>query len=115
MTEFEFFMVMVSIIVALGIERILTGVAQSHRCRKSIQLYWVHSIAVLVVSALMFRSWWQVWEAHLLQEWNFLVFVHLLMSPVAYFIMAHLLFPDPVQGANFREAGYLLDSGDPNI
>ena len=41
-----------------------------------------------------------------MREWNFLGLVMMLAGPVGLFLMAHLLFPSPVKGANLKEYYY---------
>jgi len=106
MSLFEFLMVLVSIIVSLGIAEILTGIARLIRCRGSIQGYWVHSIVVTVVFFALLQQWWEIWGLRDAPEWTFHGLLMMLTGPVGLFLIAHLLFPEPMQGANLREYYY---------
>ncbi len=106
MSLFEFLMVLVSIIVGLGIAEVLTGIARLIRCRGSIQGYWVHSVVVTVIFFALLQQWWEIWGLRDAPEWTFHGLLMMLTGPVGLFLIAHLLFPEPMQGANVREYYY---------
>lgn len=102
MSLFEFLMVLVSIIIGLGIAEILTGVARQIRCRGSTRGYWVHSLLVGTIFVALVQQWWEIWGLRVVPEWSFVGLVMMLGGPVGLFLIAHLLFPEPMQGADFR-------------
>ena len=106
MDLFEFLMVLVSIIIGLGIAEILTGIARIIRCRASIKGYWVHSVATTAIFFALVQQWWEVWELRVAPDWTFHGLLMMLTGPVGLFLIAHLLFPEPMQGANVREYYY---------
>ena len=106
MSLFEFLMVLVSIIVGLGIAEILTGIARLIRCRGSIQGYWVHSVVVALIFLALLQQWWEVWGLRDAPEWTFHGLLMMLTGPVGLFLIAHILFPEPMQRANVREYYY---------
>jgi hypothetical protein len=103
MSLFEFLMVLVSIIIGLGVAEILTGVARQIRCRGSIHGYWIHSVLVTGIFFALLQQWWEIWDLRDVPEWTFHGLVMMLSGPLGLFLIAHLLFPEPVHGANFRE------------
>jgi hypothetical protein len=103
MSLFEFLMVLVSIIIGLGVAEILTGVGRQVRCRDSIHSYWVHSVLVTGIFFACLQQWWEIWGLRVVPEWSFHGLVMMLTGPVGLFLIAHLLFPEPVRGANLRE------------
>ncbi len=103
MSLFEFLMVLVSIIIGLGLAEILTGVARVIRYRKSVQGYWVHSVLVGVVFIAYLQNWWEIWDLRGAAEWTFIGLVIMLSAPASLFLIAHLLFPEPMGGASLRE------------
>lgn len=106
MTLFEFLMVLVSIIVGLGVAEILTGVALQIRCRGSSSVYWVHSCGVALIFLALLQTWWELWSLHDIPEWSFYSLVLMLLAPAGLYLVAHLIFPEPVKGSNFREYYY---------
>ena len=103
MSLFEFLMVLVSIIVGLGIAEVLSGIARLIRYRGSITGYWIHSVFVMAVFFALLQQWWEIWGLHAAPVWTFFGLVMMLAGPVGLFLIAHLLFPEPMQGANLRE------------
>lgn len=103
MSLFEFLMVLVSIIVGLGIAEVLTGIARLIRCRESIKGFWIHSVAVAAIFFALLQQWWEIWGVRAASDWTFLGLIMMLSGPVGLFLMAHLLFPEPMPGANLRE------------
>jgi hypothetical protein len=86
---------MTSIVIALGITRILTGVGLLLEARNRIRVYWVHLLWALNIFLFLTLNWWILfrWEAY--QDWNFFLFLFLLLSPTVAFLLSVILFPDP--------------------
>ena len=106
MRLFEFLMVLVSIIIGLGVAEILTGVARSLRSGGSVRRYWVHSVLVLALFIAQLQQWWESWGLREVPEWSFLALLMMLVGPVCLFLMAHLLFPERLEGSNLQEYYY---------
>ena len=103
---FEFLMVLVSIIVGLGVAEVLTGVARTIRRRGSVDLYWVHGILVLSLFVALLQQWWEAWGLRDVSEWSFLALLLLMAAPVCLFLMAHLVFPEPVEDTKLEDYYY---------
>ena len=99
-------MVLVSIIVGLGIAEILTGIARQIRFRASSVGYWVHSCTVTLIFFALLQNWWELWVLRDTDEWVFVGLVLMLLPPAALYLIAHLIFPDPIQGADFKTHYY---------
>ena len=54
----------------------------------------------------LLQQWWEIWGLRVAPEWTFHGLLMMLTGPVGLFLIAHLLFPEPVQGANLREYYY---------
>lgn len=106
MSLFEFLMVLVSIIIGLGIAEILRGVARLLRNRDSIEHYWVHSVLVVFVFVALLQQWWEIWGVQLMSEWTFFGLLMMLSGPTGLFLIANLLFPQPIRGASIRDYYY---------
>lgn len=106
MTLFEFLMVLVSIIVGLGIAEVLTGVARLIRSRDSTSRYWIHSCVVALVFFALIQQWWELWNLRDVPEWTFLSLILMLTGPMGLFLIAHLIFPESLKGADLRNHYY---------
>ena len=106
MSLFEFLMVMVSIIIGLGISELLTGVARLIRSRDETRAYWVQLVLVAAVFIVLVQQWWEFWQLRELQEWTFALVLLYLAELVGLYLIAHLLFPEHVRGADLRAYYY---------
>lgn len=103
MSLFEFLMVLVSIIVGLGIAEVLTGIARRIRYRQSATGYWLHSVLVALIFFALLQQWWEAWNLRAVETWEFHALLLMLAGPVGLYLIAHLLFPERVDGQDFRD------------
>ena len=106
MSLFEFLMVLVSIIVGLGVAEVLTGVARLSRSRGSSTRYWIHSCIVALVFFALIQQWWELWTLRDVPEWTFLSLILMLTGPMGLFLIAHLIFPESLKGADLKDHYY---------
>ena len=59
-----------------------------------------------MIFAALLQQWWEIWSLRATPEWNFLGLVMMLSGPVGLFLMAHLVFPERMEGVNLREYYY---------
>jgi len=102
MSLFEFLMVLVSLIIGLGVAELLSGVTQSIRHRDTIQTDWMHSGFVIIVFLALLQQWWEIWGVRDTPTWTFPELLLMLGGPIGLFLIAHLLFPEPIAKANFK-------------
>lgn len=93
MTAFEYFSVMVSVILGLGVTQLLTGIGQLLQRRGDVELYWVYSLWVLLLLALHFAVWWNIWALRDTPQFNYLSFLYLLLGPALLFLAARVMMP----------------------
>jgi hypothetical protein len=99
---FGFLMVLISIIIGLGVTEVLSGVARLLRARDTVRFYWIHELFVVGVFLALLQLWWESWDLRALPEVTYLQACVLLLGPILLFLIAYLLFPDPVEGAELR-------------
>jgi hypothetical protein len=87
LSEFEFFTVAISIILALGIGRLLDGLAPALSIGPR---YWIH--VGWIVQKLLNHAlwWWGVWAARNF-EWNLAWFLWSLLGPAVLYLQAAAL------------------------
>ena len=96
--------VLISLIVGLGITRLLTGVARIIQHPKATPVSWLHLGWVLWMFLTLLNFWW--WEFRLghLLDWKFVYYVYLIVYATTHFLLCVLLFPDQMQEyAGFRD------------
>lgn len=107
MDEFSYLSFLTSIILALGITRLLTGLGRLLETRNRVQVYWVHLLWMLNVFLFLVLNWWILFRWHTWEEWNFFIFLFVLLSPILAYLLAALLIPDPFEdGFNAKKHFY---------
>lgn len=104
MAEFEFVLVLVSIIVGLAVAEIFRGVTRI--LRGDLKSYLVHSLWVVQVFLHQVQTWWSYWFLHADETFAFPRMIHLLVAPSLLFIAATILFPAPGSEVDLREYYY---------
>eukprot|EP00439_Symbiodinium_sp_Y106_P088081 s1_g617.t1 len=103
MDRFEFVMVLLSIIVGLGITELLTNVARQIQVRARSRFYWVHGLLVIAVFLALLQQWWEGWDQQNVEVWSFHVMLLMLGGPVGLYIISHLLYPQQLEGVDFKK------------
>jgi len=102
MDRFSFVLVLLSIIVGLGVTELLTSVARQIQSRRTTTFYWLQSLLVAMVFVALLQQWWESWDQRVVETWSFPVLLLMLGGPVSLYLIAHLLFPREVEGADLK-------------
>src|SRR5437879_1173529 len=93
MDPFSYLSVLISIILALGMTRVLAGVGEMLQARLRRRIYWVHTVWIVNVFIYLVVAWWVFYRWRYQQPWTFFLFVFVLISPTILYLGALLLFP----------------------
>jgi len=93
MAAFEYLSVLISIILALGMTRVLGGVGEMLQARSHRRIYWVHAIWIINLFVYLVVAWWIFYRWRNQQPWTFLLFLFVLISPTILYLASLLLFP----------------------
>ncbi|MCU0418050.1 MAG: hypothetical protein MUC38_00200 [Cyclobacteriaceae bacterium] len=93
MSTFEYISVLVSIILGMGIARLVAGIAAVVARWQQVSLYWPHAVLVLLVFVLHIQEWWAFFDLRSYEAWRLPVFLFVVLYPINLYILAHLLFP----------------------
>ena len=74
MGAFEYLSVLISIILALGMTRVLGGVGEMLQARSRHRIYWVHVIWIVNLFLYLVIAWWIFYRWRDQQPWTFLPF-----------------------------------------
>jgi hypothetical protein len=103
MDPFSYLSFLTSIVLALGVTRVLTGVGMLLQSRGRLTLYWVHLMWTLNVFLFLLLDWWILFRWSTWQNWSFFIFVFVLLTPIVAFLLTVLLFPEKVEpGLDFK-------------
>ena len=92
MDLFEYILVITSVIYALAIAQVLSGIGRLAQTEANVQRFLPHTlwVVILFVSVLLF--WWAGWEFRTV-EWAFPKYLYIMISPVFMFYSASLINP----------------------
>lgn len=91
----DYLFVLVSIIIGLGISRVLTGIAGVVVHWRRVRLYWVWMVAALLVFLAHVQLWWGTFSVgQTVAKGSFLDFTLFLLSPIALYLSASVIIPD---------------------
>lgn len=91
MQPFEFVMVLVSIIVALGVAELLAGVVRI--LRGELKSHWIHGLWVFNLLILQLQYCWALFDLEARGEWVFVDLIRILTPSIMLFLASSLLFP----------------------
>ncbi len=86
--------VLFSIILGLGISRLLGGAAKIVQHPKEYKVYWVHLLWALFLFLYLIHFWW--WEFRLagVKQWTFPLYLFITVYAVMLFFLCVLFFPE---------------------
>jgi hypothetical protein len=93
MDPFSYLSVLISIILALGMTRVLAGVGEMLQARSRRRLYWVHAVWVVNLFLYLVVAWWIFYRWRNQQPWTFFLFIFVLISPTILYLASIVLFP----------------------
>jgi hypothetical protein len=97
MDPFSYLSVLISIILALGMTRVLAGVGEMLQARSHRRIYWVHAVWIFNLFLYLVIAWWIFYRWRNQQPWTYFLFIFVLIAPTLLYLASILLFP--------REAG----------
>ena len=106
MTPFEYISLLTSIVIALGITRVLSGIGKLVQLRGRVRVSWVHLLWSGDALLWLLLNWWILYRWHTTERWTFFLFLFVLISPVIAFLMAVLLFPEPLKAGTDLKAHF---------
>jgi hypothetical protein len=93
MDAFNYLSVLISIILALGMTRVLAGVGEMLQARSQRRIYWVHIIWIINLFLYLVIAWWIFYRWRNQQPWTFFLFIFVLISPTILYLASIVLFP----------------------
>jgi hypothetical protein len=94
MDPFSYLVVLTSIILGLGVTRLVGGLGHLMQTRRRKRPYWVHTLWMLNLLMAMAVVWWMAYRWRSNEHWTFLLFIWLLLLPTILYLISSLLFPD---------------------
>src|SRR6266480_6888339 len=93
MDPFSYLSVLISIVLALGMTRLLAGVGEMLQARSRRRIYWVHAVWIVNLFLYLVVAWWIFYRWRNQQPWTFFLFLFVLISPTILYLASIVLFP----------------------
>jgi hypothetical protein len=94
---FEFILIITSVIFALAVAQILSGISRIAQSEAKIETFVPHSIWVFNLFIFIFLIWWASWEFRD-NQWTFPQYAYMLIAPTLLFFSCSLLVPQQLEG-----------------
>lgn len=93
MKPFDYLSVLLSIVLGLGITRLLSGLARWLEQRKEVRGYGPTLVWAAVLLLLHIQTWWAMFGLRVWPDWSFLQFSIVLAQPIVLYLLASLALP----------------------
>ena len=117
MSQFEFVLVFISIVMAFAVSDILASWGEQIRLRNRVRLYPLHTAWSVLLLFVMMQVWWSLWDLSERPGWTFSQYLALILPFFTLALMAYILTPnldDPdcdIKAHYFETAPWLFGLG----
>src|SRR5262249_20670475 len=94
MDQFSYLSVLISIILALAVSQVLSGLGRLIQLRGRVRIYWPSLLWAAVLLLLDVQTWWTMFGMRVHRDWNFFAFLIVLEQPIILYLLAVLVFPN---------------------
>ena len=94
MSQFEFVLVFISIVMAFAVSDILASWGEQIRLRHHIRLYPLHTAWSVLLLFVMMQVWWSLWDLNERPGWTFSEYLALIIPFFTLALMAYILTPN---------------------
>ena len=98
MELFEYVAVLTSIIIGLGMARLLSGLTRLIQHPEHAKPYWIHLCWVAYMFVYAVFWWWWEFELGAIEVWTFGVYMFVILYAFLVFLLCSLLFPTDFSG-----------------
>jgi hypothetical protein len=93
----EFILIITSVVYALAIAQILSGISRLVQTEESIRWFFPHIVWIVILFISAPLTWWAGWEFRAV-EWTFLKYLYTFSTPTFLFFSATLVVPQSTEG-----------------
>ena len=93
MSQFEFVLVIIAIVLAFAVSDILSSWGEQIRLRRSVVHYPLHTAWTFLLLFIMIQVWWSLWPYSDQLSWSFPGYLALVLPFLTLALMAYLLTP----------------------
>jgi hypothetical protein len=104
---FDYFSILVSIILGLALTHLLRGLGKLIQMRGQIRIYWLHILWTVNVVFQVLVLWWGMFWWKYLADWPIAWFIFLSTYAIVLFLWAYMLYPpELVERIDFTQYFY---------
>ena len=92
MDLFEFILIITSVIFALAVAQILSGMSRVAQSTTEVRYFFPHSLWIVNLFLFIFLIWWASWEFRDI-EWTFPKYAYMLIAPTLLYLSCSLTIP----------------------
>jgi hypothetical protein len=100
---FEYILVITSVVYALAIAQLLSGVARLSQTDATVRRFLPHTLWVVILFVCFLMFWWAGWEFRAV-EWAFPKYLYIMITPIFMFYAASLIIPTLADEKRSRSA-----------
>ncbi|HJT80399.1 MAG TPA: hypothetical protein VJ719_04300 [Chthoniobacterales bacterium] len=94
---FNYVAVLVSIIIGLGVTRVLTGVSDAIQVGNRPRIYWVHTVWMVNLLIGLMLFWWVLYRWNTAPQWTFFIFLWVNVAPILMYLASGVLCPGELE------------------
>src|SRR5438552_19102458 len=91
--SFNYVAVLVSIVVGLGVTRVLNQIKEGIQAGSRQQTYWIHTVWLINACSMLMLNWWVFYRWHSAPEWTFFLFVWVTLGPTLLYLASSVIAP----------------------
>ncbi|MFN8842822.1 MAG: hypothetical protein ACK5WV_04445 [Chryseotalea sp.] len=105
---FEYVTILISIILGLGITKLLGGFATMAVRINQCTIYWPHVIFIVLAFLIHIQDWFVTYELRKISTWNLPLFLFVVLYPVTLYLLSYMLFPVKYGNSTFNYKDFFL-------
>jgi len=91
---FNYLTVLASVILAIGLTHLLTGIANIIQYPTFFLESWIYTGWIILLFPLYLTYWWTFWDFKDINDWNFFGFSFILIGPMGLFFATTIYLPE---------------------
>lgn len=107
--SFNYVSVLISIVIGLGLTRVLTQLSEVIQVQNRPLNYWVHTMWMVNLFLFLMLTWWVFYRWRIAPQWNFFLFVWVTIAPTILYLASGVLCPGELSSSgatNWRDYYY---------
>ena len=101
--SFNYVAVLVSIVIGLGVTRVLSQLSEAIQAQQRPRNYWVHTLWMITLFVQLMLSWWLFYRWKGAPQWNFFLFIWVTVNPTLLYLASGVLCPGELEATDAKD------------